>query len=84
MAVFYTILLITLIFSGGALLSHLGAGSVPKALKPFANVWLKSGRSPKSFNVALWLLFALIAMAVLLLIGIPLYSVVNDMGRGFK
>jgi hypothetical protein len=69
---------------GGTLLSHLGAGSVPNALKPFANVWLKSGRSPKSFNGALWFLFALIAIAVFIFIGIPLYSVVNGMGRGFK
>ena len=73
-----------LILTGGSLLSYLGAGSIPPTLKPFAHVWVKSGGSPKSFNVALWVLFTLVAVAVSLFIGIPLYSAVNDVGRGFK
>ncbi len=84
MTIFYTLLFLTLVFGGGDLLYHLGAGTVPNTLKPFAHVWIKSGGSSKSFNLALWVLFALIAVSTFLFIGIPLYSAVNDMGRGFK
>jgi hypothetical protein len=70
--------------AGGALLSHLGAGSVPNVLKPVANVWVKSGGSPKSFSFVLWGLFALIAFAMLIFIGVPFYTSLMDLGRGFK
>jgi hypothetical protein len=70
--------------AGGALISHLGAGSVPHVLKPVAHAWVKSGGSPKSFSFILWGLFALIAFAMLIFIGVPLYTSLMDLGRGFK
>jgi hypothetical protein len=70
--------------AGGALLSHLGAGSVPNVLKPAAHLWVKSGGSPQSFSFFLWGLFALIAFAMIIFIGVPLYTSLMDLGRGFK
>jgi hypothetical protein len=70
--------------AGGALLSHLGAGSVPNILKPVAHVWIKSGGSPKSFSFVLWGLFALIAFMMVIFIGVPLYTSAMDLGHGFK
>ena len=69
---------------GGVLLYHLGAGRVPKLLKPVANVWVSAGYDPKWVSVGLWVLFALLAGAMLLFIGIPLYTSLADLGRGFK
>jgi hypothetical protein len=84
MMTLYGIFGLMVFLAGGALLSHLGAGSVPHGLKPVANVWLKSGGSPKSFSFVLWGLFALVAFAMLIFIGVPLYTSLMDLGRGFK
>ena len=75
------LLILMLFFAGGELLSHLGAGSVPNALKPLAKVWVKSGRSPKSFNLILWGLFVVIAVAVFRYIAFFLYTPLLDLGR---
>ncbi len=53
-------------------------------LKPVAHVWVKSGLSSKSFSFVLWGLFALIAFAMVIFIGVPLYTSLMDLGRGFK
>jgi hypothetical protein len=53
MANLYGIFGLMIFIAGGALLSHLGAGSVPHVLKPVANVWMKSRGSPKSFSFIL-------------------------------
>ncbi len=84
MTTLYGIFGLMVFLAGGALLSHLGAGSVPHILKPVAYAWAKSGLSPKSFNFVLWGLFAVIAFAMLIFIGVPLYTSVMDLGRGFK
>jgi hypothetical protein len=70
--------------AGGALLSHLGAGSVPDMVKPIANVWVKSGLGQKSFDFVLWGLFALLAFAMVIFIGAPLYTSLMELGRGVR
>jgi len=70
-----------LVIAGGDLLLHLGAGSVPNALKPLAKMWAESGRSPKSFNLVLWGLFVVIAVAVFGYIAFFLYTPLLDLGR---
>ena len=80
----YGIVGLMIFLAGGALLSHLGAGSVPHILKPVAHVWEKSGLSLKSFSFVLWGLFALIAFAMLIFIGVPLYTTVMDLGHGVR
>jgi len=72
-----------IIVAGSILLYHLGSGSVPGALKPLAHAWVQTGYDPKWINVGMWLLFALLAASMLLFLGIPLYSVVLNLGRGF-
>jgi hypothetical protein len=84
MTTLYGIFGLMIFLAGGALLSHLGAGSVPHVLKLVAHVLAKSGLSSKSFNFVLWGLFALIAFAMVIFIGIPLYTSLMDVGRGFK
>jgi hypothetical protein len=80
----YGMLGILIFLAGSSLLYHLGAGSIPNLLKPLTNVWVKTGGAPKWINAALWTLFLLVAGAMLLFIGLPLYSSLVDMGRGFK
>lgn len=70
--------------AGGVLLYHLGAGRVPSTLRPLADVWVQRGYDPKWINFGLWVLLALLAVSMLLFLGIPLYKVVVDLGRGFK
>ena len=84
MTTLYGVFGLMIFLAGGALLSHLGAGSTPNMLKPIAHVWVKSGLSPKSFSFVLWGLFALIAFAMIIFIGVPLYTSIMDLGRGFK
>jgi hypothetical protein len=79
-----TYVFLFLFFAGCTLLYHLGSGRVPGVLKPLANVWVQTGYDPKWINVGLWILFAFLAVPVLLFVGIPLYSVVVHLGRGFK
>jgi hypothetical protein len=75
---------VLLFLAGNSLLSHLGAGSVPNTLRPLTNAWAKAGVDTKWINVGLWLLFALIAVAMLLFVGFYLYTSAVDLGRGFK
>jgi hypothetical protein len=80
----YSEFFVIIFLAGGALLSHLGGGTVPNMLKPISIVWVKSGLSPKSFSFVLWGLFALIAFTMLVFLGVPLYISLMDLGRGFK
>ncbi|HEV7858517.1 MAG TPA: hypothetical protein VGO91_07795 [Pyrinomonadaceae bacterium] len=73
-----------LFYAGCSLLYHLGAGTIPSMLKPLVNMWVKEGDEAKGVNIALWLLFILVAGALLLYLVAPMYSVILDMGRGFK
>jgi hypothetical protein len=82
MTTLYGLFLSLLFVGGGDLLYHLGRGSVPDLLKPVVNVCVKSGIELKWVNVALWMLFILIAGILLLLIGYPLIDTLVDMGRG--
>jgi hypothetical protein len=84
MTTLYGVFGLMIFLAGGALLSHLGAGSLPNMLKPVAHVWVKSGLSPKSFGFVLWGLFVLIAFAMVIFIIVPLYTSLMDLGRGFK
>lgn len=68
--------------AGSALMFHLGAGSVPSVLKPLSTVWVHAGYDQKWIKVGLWVLFAFLAVAMLLFVGIPLYSGVVHLGRG--
>lgn len=77
-------LMMLTIGAGSVLLYHLGSGRVPSALRPLANVWVQRGYDPKWINFGLWVLIALLAVSMLLFLGIPLYSVAVDLGRGFK
>ncbi|MDX6712411.1 MAG: hypothetical protein QOH96_3427 [Blastocatellia bacterium] len=84
MTIIYYFLATGIVYAGANLMSHLGAETVPNKLKPFANAWVKSGGNPKSVKIALWILFALIAVAVFFPLGFAIYTVLLDMGRGYK
>ena len=80
MTTFYALLGILVVFVAGALLSDLGAGHVPQPIRPLANIWARAGYDPKWISVATWALFALMAGLFVLLVGIPLYYAVIDLG----
>ncbi len=76
------ILLCWLIVHGGCvLLRHLGAGTVPRALEPFSNSWVKSGRNPKWINFSLWALFCVDALVFLIPTGYVIYETAMGLGR---
>jgi hypothetical protein len=82
MSSLYGIFIGMLLLAGSALLLHLGAGSVPGRLKPLADAWGKYGGSPKSLNLFLWGVFALMAGGVFLYIGFFLYKSILALGGG--
>jgi hypothetical protein len=76
----YILVVLLIFFVGAALLRDLGAGRVPHPIRPVANVWVRAGCDPKWVTVAMWVVFATMAFALILLIGIPLYHAVIDLG----
>lgn len=80
----YGMLGLLIFLAGGALLYHLGSGRVPSVMKPVADVWVRAGCDPKWINVGLWALFGLLAGAMLIFIGFPLYDALTDLGLGFQ
>jgi hypothetical protein len=80
----YGILFTALLTASGVLIKHLGAGSIPGALKPLAGVWVKSGYTHKSFSLILWGLFALVATAEFIFLGFAIYTAIMGLGTGFK
>jgi len=75
------IALFTSISAGDVLIQHLGAGSTPENLKPFARVWVRLGGTPVSFKVVLWVLFVLSALTLLTVLGHSLYLAISHLGR---
>lgn len=80
MASFYGMIGVAIFLAGGALLHDLGAGRVPGLFKPVADAWARAGHDTKWVRAGLWTLFALLALAMLFFVGIPLYSSVVGLG----
>jgi hypothetical protein len=76
----YGFLGLFMILAGGSLLFYLGAGRVPPPVRPMANVWVRAGYDPKWITVAMWAVFAVIALVFFVFVGIPLYRAVVDLG----
>ena len=62
------------------MLLYLGAGKVPPPIKSFASVWVRAGYNPKWITVAMWVTFAVMALAFFLFVGILLYDAIVDLG----
>jgi len=73
-------ILILIVVAGGLLLYYLGAGRVPPPIKPIASAWSRAGYDPKWVTVALWGLFALIAIVFLLIVGVPMFRAIEYLG----
>ena len=66
--------------AGASLLYYLGAGRIPPPVRPVANAWARAGYDPKWITLALWGVFAIIAVAFLLFVGVPMFHAVVDLG----
>lgn len=77
----YTAFLLLIVYSGSVLLSNLGAGKVPTAFLPLANWWVRSEWNPKWIRRLLWFLFFLLALTFLMMIVVPAYPAVLQLGR---
>lgn len=64
----------------GSLLFYLGAGRVPPPVERIFCVWVRAGYDPKWIIVAMWVSFAVMALMVFLIVGIPLYEAIVDLG----
>jgi hypothetical protein len=80
----FTILFVFVVVAATALLRHLAAGSVPRAIEPFAKRWLNSGRDPKWIRASLWVMFWLFASTFFAVIAFLLYEAAYGLGTGFK
>ena len=61
---------LSFVFAGASLLFYLGAGRVPPLVRPVANAWARAGYDPKWVTLALWGVFAIIAVAFLLYLNV--------------
>jgi hypothetical protein len=77
---FYDWILILIFVAAGPLLFYLGAGRVPPPVKPLASAWARAGYNPKWVTLALWSLFALMAIVFLLLVGVAMFQAIVDLG----
>jgi hypothetical protein len=71
---------LVIVLIGASLLYYLGAGRVPPPVRPVAHAWARAGNDPKWITVALWAVFAIIAVAFLLFVGAPMFHAVVDLG----
>ena len=80
MTTLFGLLGLFIVLAGSALLSDLGAGRLPHPIRLVANVWVRAGYDRKWITVAMWVVFATMVFVLALLIGIPLYHSVVDLG----
>jgi len=62
------------------LVRNLGAETVPSTLEPLAQRWTRAGRSPKWIRRVMWVLFVVLALAVVGVLGFGIYTAVLQLG----